>query len=144
MLETTVPVRRIGNWKPSKISARVVAHRHRQETSAHEKREKATVRRRDPVCRFPRCACRWLRLALAVAHLRHKGSGGNPSGDRSLAPLMIRLCSARHRESYISLDRETVLITPLSSAAGTRGPCRWFVDIHALDDGPTGTRRAKW
>ena len=139
----TAEARRIGNWKPSKMASRVAAHRKRQETSDHETREKAKVRRGDPGCRFPRCVCRRLGLALAVAHLNHKGSGGNPTGDRSLAHLMIRLCSARHRESYISLDGETVSIIPMSSD-GTRGPCRWFVDIHALDDGPTGTRPAKW
>lgn len=92
----------------------------------HEVSHKQQVRRADRYCRFPRCGCGRHNYALAVAHLEHKGAGGNPLGDRSEVDRMILLCAPRHRENPVSLDRETVHVHPLT-AAGTRGPCRFSV-----------------
>lgn len=95
--------------------------------AAGESKHKRAVRTRDKRCRFPLCGCAKFKLGLHVAHLQHKGAGGNPKGDRSATHKMILLCSARHRENRISLDRGTIRIRPLT-LAGTAGPCVWDVD----------------
>jgi hypothetical protein len=119
-------------WKPSKLATRVAVRRTRAARSDHETRNKTQVRKRDGRCRFPCCVCRDWRVTPHVAHLTHKGAGGNPRRDRSAANRMIALCPPRHRESRISLDRGTLKIQPLTKA-GTDGPCRWSVDVTALD-----------
>lgn len=93
-----------------------------------EAESKGQVRKRDRYCRFPLCGCDDFKLARHVAHLQHKGMGGDPKGHRSKPHLMIVLCIARHRESTVSLDRGTVRITPLTSA-GTAGACVFEVDL---------------
>jgi hypothetical protein len=98
-----------------------------------ERDGKDAVRKADRYCRFPSCGCRKLRLALAVAHLEHKGMGGNPKGDRSDEAKMILLCSGRHRELPISLDMGTIEILPINASLGTRGPCIWYIAREALD-----------
>lgn len=92
---------------------------------------KRQVRDEDRFCRFPLCGCDRERLPWEVAHLRHKGMGGNPTGDRSAPELLIYLCSARHRTSAISLHAGTLHVEPLSAVLGTRGPCAFSV---RLDD----------
>jgi hypothetical protein len=96
-----------------------------------ERSSKSEVRRLDRYCRFPRCGCSKKGYALAVAHLEHKGMGGNPKGDRSEIARMILVCAPRHRENPVSLDRGTVRLTPLTDA-GTRGPCTWAVHVPSL------------
>lgn len=83
---------------------------------------KAAVRKADRFCRWPLCGCRKFKLVLHVAHLAHKGIGGNPRGDRSQPDNMILLCIVRHKEGRVSLDQGTAAIRPLTSK-GTRGPC---------------------
>lgn len=87
---------------------------------------KQLVRREDRYCRFPLCGCDRARLPWEVAHLHHKGMGGNPRGDRSDPGLMIYLCSARHRDAPISLHAGTLWILSLTDA-GTRGPCAFYI-----------------
>jgi hypothetical protein len=102
-----------------------------------EKTGKALVRARDRRCRFPLCLCRLRGYALHVAHLRHKGSGGNPRGDRSAADRMILLCAPRHRESPYSVDKGTLRVVPLNPAGGTAGPCIYEArveDLQRLND----------
>lgn len=94
---------------------------------------KAKVRREDGYCRFPLCGCKRAGLARHVAHLTHKGAGGNPKGERSDSKLMIYLCAARHRENRISLDRKTMRVKPLTPA-GTRGPCAFEIDVRELQE----------
>jgi hypothetical protein len=92
---------------------------------------KQQVRLLDRYCRFPKCGCRRTGHATAVAHLKHKGMGGNPKGDRSKLYGLILLCAPRHREHPVSLDRGTLKITP-TSMAGTRGACFWYVHYPSL------------
>lgn len=96
-----------------------------------ENDSKADVRRRDRFCRFPRCGCKSFNLARHVAHLDHKGMGGDPSGERSKPERMIVLCSARHKENKYALDRGTIRIRP-RTRKGTAGPCAFDVALEGL------------
>lgn len=96
-----------------------------------EDKEKKAVRFRDKVCRFPFCGCRKFGLALHVAHQKHKGMGGNPKGDRSDPALMVQVCSARHRENIMSIDRGTIRWRALTKD-GANGPIAWDVDLQVL------------
>lgn len=100
-------------------------------TKAVELSAKQQVRNLDRYCRFPKCGCRRTGHALAVAHMKHKGIGGNPKGDRSKLAGLILLCAPRHREHPVALDKGTLRITPLTEL-GTRGPCAWYVEVKAL------------
>lgn len=106
-----------------------------------ERSSKSEVRRLDRYCRFPKCGCGKKGYALAVAHLEHKGIGGNPAGDRSEIERMILLCAPRHREHKYSLDRSTIRIEP-TTAAGTRGPCVWSVYVRRAFAG--GAQHVGW
>lgn len=59
--------------------------------------------------------------------------GGNPSGDRSAAALMVRVCAPRHREARVSIDRSTVRWEPLTPD-GANGPIVWYIDAGALPE----------
>lgn len=104
----------------------------RTERLGKERDAKDDVRFADRYCRFPSCGCRKLRLAMAVAHLEHKGMGGNPKMDRSTVTKMILLCSGRHRELPISLDMGTIAIIPINLSLGTRGPCIFYIQRSAI------------
>jgi hypothetical protein len=113
------------------IAEKVVRGLKTAAAASAEQGEKRKVRTRDRTCRFPRCGCQRFKLTLAVCHTAHKGMGGNPARDRSVAPLMILFCSARHRENRISLDRGTVRVRPLTDKL-FGGACAFDVDTRAL------------
>lgn len=121
------------NWKPSRTARKKAQRETRLKIKKHETDEKAAVRRRDKVCRFPLCGCRKLGLKNEVAHLRHKGMGGNATGDRSMAEGMIYLCEHRHQHGAISLHKGTLRVVPLTDA-GTRGPVAFDVDLGETDN----------
>jgi len=92
---------------------------------------KARVRARDgsqtPLqgrCRFPLCGCHMLGLFVEVSHQRHKGMGGDPTGERSLPAGMICLCNWRHKEAPVSIDRGRLRWVPLTDQ-GANGPVAW-------------------
>ena len=121
------------NFKKPRIAQKVLRATKRQERDAKEEKNKREVRRRDKRCRFPLCGCHRFKLALHVAHLAHKGMGGDPDGERSLPPYMIQVCIARHREHHFSLDKKTIKCEPLTNL-GTNGPVRWWVRRDDLVD----------
>lgn len=123
------------NWKPSRAKRQAESRRKQAQIEADERYEKAQVRRRDGFCRFPLCGCRRLHIPTEVAHLRHKGMGGNPKGDRSTREQMILLCRVRHQDSTCSLHRGTLRIVPLDPARGTDGPVRFEVFMPPMFDG---------
>jgi len=119
------------NFKPSRTKRKIAQRVAKLKLQTKEKDEKAKVRMRDKWhCRFPLCGCRgpavrtWMRLE--VAHLVHKGMGGNPKGDRSTADQMIYLCEHRHQHGGVSLHKGTLRIVPLTRE-GTNGPVRFLV-----------------
>lgn len=93
---------------------------------AFENAEKAKVRLRDKVCRWPECDyCRKYKPALEVAHLNDKGIGGD-HGNRSTADQMVLLCQLRH-QGPVSLHSGMVRIEPVTSR-GTDGPLQFWIN----------------
>jgi hypothetical protein len=81
-----------------------------------EDANKTKVRRRDGHCRWPhldplqRELCQ--RTRTEVAHLTHKGIGGDPQTIRSKPELMIRVCCHQGPGSLHSGDRKVGYLTP--------------------------------
>lgn len=82
------------------------------------------VRARDKRCRVPGCPTPYYHLT--VAHLHHKGIGGNPKGDRSKANQMILLCWHHHQGPRGYDGMYPLAITPLTDA-GTDGHCQFEI-----------------
>ena len=117
--------------KPPKGTAKREHARRSRLTAAEERFNKTIVRARDRYCRMPGCGCRE-RLFPHVAHEQHKGMGGNPAGDRSLAGRMVLLCGPRHRENRVSIDNGTLRWRYLSDDKRAYGCLAWEVDVRAL------------
>lgn len=109
-----------------------------------ELRNMRMVRLEDQYCRFIGCGCRRF-FDMEVAHLKHRGAGGNPTGDRSDPGLMILLCKLRHRTGRFALDNGTVDIRPLT-ADGARGPVAFWIDKRrfTMSLAQMGTGEPEW
>jgi hypothetical protein len=138
------------NFKSPKVSTKVRRALKRDERDGKEEKHKRAVRAREKhQCRFPLCGCRRFRFINHVAHLKHKGIGGDQTGDRSQVQWMILVCPPRHREHLFSIDKKTIMPVPVTTQ-GTDGPVAWmirgvdlavFVGYGYLIDGiPTGDR----
>lgn len=69
-------------------------------------------------CRWPQCEYRVRKLPIDPAHLRHRGMGGNPSGDRTASTgQIVALCRVHHG----LYDACEVEIDPLTDR-GADGP----------------------
>lgn len=132
--------RQVSFWKTPPVAAKVVRGLKQAKAKDAEDLNKAKVRRRDKYCRFPLCACKRFSLRLEVSHSQHKGAGGNPKGDRSTPDKLIYLCSARHQENRIAVDRGTLKWKALTRR-GSAGPVAWYVDMRAFDSGHSATPR---
>jgi len=110
--------------KPSHTERKRAEQDRRRGRQQDERDAKAQVRRRDRICRFPGCGCKRLHLRLEVAHVRHKGAGGNPAGDRNDPANLLLLCTHRHRYGRVSLHAGTLRVRCLT-ARGTNGPVAW-------------------
>ena len=128
--------------KPIKRNAGITAQRRKakhRRLARNEREHKAEARARDGGpgfaltgrCRFPICGCARFNYAgpgtpafVEVSHLRHKGMGGDPTGERSQPELMICLCAWRHKESRFSVDKKNLRWVPLTDA-GANGPVTW-------------------
>jgi hypothetical protein len=114
------------NWKPEKGTAKLERIRRGKKAHATEDREKDKVRKRDGHCRWPHltperrelCA----RTRTEVAHLTHKGIGGDPQTIRSRGHLMIRVCCHQGPQSLHSGDRRVVYLTSKKAD----GPCAFL------------------
>ena len=98
---------------------------------ARETAEMRAVRRRDRRCRFPLCGCAKFGLPLDCSHQQHRGSGGNPRGDRTDRRTTVLVCRHRHRIGRVSLDKGT-LRWKASTKAGADGPIAWWGDCKVL------------
>lgn len=119
------------NFKPAKGTAKKARAKRSRKAKAKEREHKQEARDRDQACRFPLCGCRRLGHALHVSHSEHKGIGGNPAGDRSVAEKLVYLCRMRHREGRIAIDRGTLRWRPLTGH-GANGAIAWDLDGEAL------------
>jgi hypothetical protein len=108
--------------KPSAAARRLAKHQTKSALKSGESKNKQAARRRDGHrCRFPLCGCRRLRLRNEVAHLEHKGQGGDPLGRRSETGNLILLCVQRHQDGAVSWHHGTMRVRPLTPN-GTDGP----------------------
>lgn len=122
------------HWKQGRTAMKIAKKKLRGRIKAHEDGEKAKVRKRDKVCRFPRCGCRRLGLPLEVSHnATHKGMGGNPHGDRSLAHLLVLLCRHRHQHGRVSRHAGTMRAVPLSMS-GYDGRVDWQIRANIANE----------
>lgn len=132
--------RRSGPLPKTPIAGKIVRGLKARARKSAEDLNKQKVRRRDGYCRFPLCGCGRFQLRRDVAHGHHKGSGGNPKGDRSQPTTMLLLCAARHRENTIAVDRGTLRWVPLTKR-GTSGPIAWLL---ARSTGPWSAPLPAW
>ena len=116
---------------PKPTGRKAEKQRRRALVAQQERRNKqAALRRDDWRCRFPFCGCQQRGYDYEVAHLTHKGMGGDPKGLRSQVDNLITLCGWRHREGVISLHKGTLRVVP-RTADGTNGPVSWLMDVSA-------------
>lgn len=120
------------HWKPSRTARRKATVAERLKREQAERAEKAKVRRRDRVCRFPLCGCRRLGLPLEVSHDQHKGhEGAQTKRAVSVVSRMVLLCRHRHQDGVISMHHGTLRARPLT-AAGYNGPVEWLIDVSSM------------
>ena len=102
--------------KPVRGTAKLARIVRKRQADTREDREKTKVRKRDGHCRWPhlnpdhRELCR--RTRTEVAHIGHKGMGGDPQTVRSRANKMIRVCCHQGPGSLHSGDRKVLYLTP--------------------------------
>jgi hypothetical protein len=122
-------------WKQGRVAAKKAKQKNRRKRVATERENKAEVRRRDKVCRFPRCGCRRLGEILKafgeVSHTKHKGPGGDPSGVRSGTENMVLICKWRHQDAPFSRHKQTIRVVYLT-ADGFDGLVAWEINWGAL------------
>lgn len=127
----------MGEGKPMWKVSRTVRKRARAKTRAKlvgdEKDHKRESKKRDGYrCRFPLCGCQklGLRLRLESSHWEHKGAGGDPLGQRSEVRNLVTLCSHRHKDGAVSIDKGTLRPVFLTRF-GYNGPIAWEVNLPA-------------
>lgn len=129
------PPRHVGPMFKTKTRT-IEKQRRRYLVARQERTNKLTAAARDGFrCRFPFCGCRERGYQPEVAHLTHKGMGGDPKGLRSQVDNLITLCGWRHREAPVSLHKGTLKVRPLTTA-GTNGPVSWWVNACAITGDP--------
>lgn len=117
-------------WKTPRVVSKARRLQDARDRRTAEDRNKQEVRRRDKRCRFPLCGClamKWAPLASPeVSHNVHKGIGGDPSGQRSLANRMVLMCHHRHQDGYISRHKGTLRAAYLTDKRAA-GPIAWQI-----------------
>jgi hypothetical protein len=99
--------------KPTRGTALLEHRQRRAELVQHERREMQAAKKRDGnKCRVPYCEFASMKLPIDVAHMRHRGMGGNPKGDRTERRLLVTLCR-RHHGLYDGAELE---IEPMTAA----------------------------
>lgn len=120
-------------FKEPPVSAKVRRRRKHQDRQSVEQDQMQAVRRRDKYCRFPLCGCGKFRLQLEVSHREHRGMGGDLTGERSHPDLLLLLCSARHRENIVAIDRGSLRWLEIGRDAADDPLIAWEVDRHAIE-----------
>jgi hypothetical protein len=123
--------KRLPMWKTSRTASRRARLKRRAKLVNNEKENKKTSKKRDGYrCRFPLCGCRKLGLRLDSSHWQHKGPGGDPKGQRSEPDNLVTLCSHRHKDGPVSIDKHTLRPVFLTSR-GYDGPIAWEINLAA-------------
>lgn len=122
-------------WKTATKTQKKARAKRNRRLKRSERAEKADVRKRDKHCRFPRCGCRqtssMMKAFPTVSHQEHKGMGGDPKGQRSIAELMILLCKWRHQDAPFSQHKQTLYAVFLTDEK-FNGPIAWMINWGAL------------
>src|SRR5688572_4716982 len=119
--------------KPSRTARVKATLKTRTDRKTTEDKNKRAAKKDDGYkSRFAWCGCKGLGLRIESSHQRHKGSGGNPAGDRSTPEGLLTLCVHRHQTGRISIGKGTLWAEPLDAKRGVRGPVRWWADREAL------------
>lgn len=85
--------------KPLRGSALIERKERRADAVAAEQKEmQAALKRDQHKCRWPGCSGkhRGLTLPIDAAHQRHRGLGGDPSGERTTRQTVLALCRRCH------------------------------------------------
>mgnify|MGYP000538321057 CR=1 FL=1 len=122
------------NFKAPKGTVRKSWRSLKRKRKQAETAEMQAVRERDKVCRFPLCGCQRLGFKTEVSHDRHRGLGGNPSGDRTTTQSMVLLCHWRHQAGRVSRHAGTLRAIPVDAALGYDGPVIWQVHPDGLPE----------
>ncbi len=102
----------IGFPKPAKGTALLERRQRRADLVAHEQREmQAALQRDGRKCRVPRCEYAPRKLPIDPCHLKHRGMGGDPSGERTERKTVISLCRVHHGQ----YDNGGLAIEPLTA-----------------------------
>ena len=136
--------------KPMRGTAKLARMDRKAKADAREDRNKTKVRKRDGHCRWPHFAeearelCR--RTVTEVAHLTHKGMGGDIQTIRSKSELMIRVCCHQGVGSFHSGDRRVQFLTPQKANGPLaflerRGRERWVEIARELWPGVLAPRK---
>jgi hypothetical protein len=87
--------------KPIKGEAVLASRERTAARKLHERKVMDEARRRDQQmragCAWPHCEYRPKRLRIEVAHERHRGMGGDPSGERTTRDTLLSYCVIHHR-----------------------------------------------
>jgi hypothetical protein len=100
--------------KPIKGTALLERRERRATLRAHEQKEMQAAKARDRhVCRWPACEFRSRDLPIDACHaVKHRGPGGDVTGERTQRHLIIALCRIHHS----LLDAHELRIEPLTAA----------------------------
>jgi hypothetical protein len=111
-------------FKPMKGSSTLKRREKRAELVSHERAEMTAAKVRDHYrCRWPNCEFRTKQLPIEAAHIfQHRGSGGDPSGERTERKLIASLCKIHHG----LLDRAELDIQAMTDEKAD-GPLAFFV-----------------
>ena len=120
-------------FKPTKAASKAARQRVKKDRRNAENREMRKARKRDGGCRFPLCGCRAKGIRPEVSHLRHRGSGGDPSGERTQSPVLITLCHIRHQIGRVSRHAHSLRADPRTDL-GYNGAVRWWVLLDVVRD----------
>lgn len=114
--------------KPAR-GTKLLEHRKRSaESKAFEKSVMREAKVRDGwQCRFPNCEFRAKELPIDVCHERHRGIGGNPTGDRTDRRYLISYCRIHHG----MYDRHEIDHEHLAPLKGADGPCAFYRRIES-------------
>ena len=84
------------------------------------------ARKRDKGCRFPLCSCKKKGYRVEVAHLIHRGMGGDKSGERTEPDILVTVCYPRH-QGVVSLHSGAIRPRALTKK-GMDGPIAWEIE----------------
>lgn len=97
--------------------------------TAEQKIMREAVRLDGHKCRVPDCT--YGQMPVDPCHVVHRGSGGNPKGDRTTLESIFAGCRIHHGQ----YDRGEIDAKFIQKGKGTRGLMAWYRITGSLDEG---------